>query len=153
VHFFPNTSGVELLALRLELGQQFPHAQVHAAAAYADYMAQLSQAAVILQSFPFGGTNTAMDALALGIPLVCLDGGDLASKVDPLLLAHAGLAELRAATPAEYRELLQRFLACGDERARIGELAKAGFSTLAAQDAGGQLTLAGAVMRAWQERA
>jgi hypothetical protein len=153
VHFFPNTSGVELLALRRELGQQFPHAQVHAAAAYADYMAQLSQAAVILQSFPFGGTNTAMDALALGIPLVCLDGGDLASKVDPLLLAHAGLAELRAATPAEYRELLQRFLACGDERGRIGALAKAGFSTLAAQDAGGQLTLAGAVMRAWQERA
>jgi hypothetical protein len=152
VHFFPNASGVELLALRRELAQQFPGAQVHAAASYADYMARLSQASVILQSFPFGGTNTAMDALALGIPLICLDGCDLASRVDPLLLSRAGLGELRAASTAQYLELLQRFLASGDERSRIAALAKAGFATLAAQDAGGQLTLAGAVLHAWRER-
>jgi len=152
LHFFPNASGVELLALRRELGQQFPAAQVHAAASYADYMARLSQATVILQSFPFGGTNTAMDALALGLPLICLDGGDLASRVDPLLLSRAGLGELRAASSAQYLEVLQRLLASSTERARIGTLAKAGFATLAAQDAGGQRTLAGAVLRAWQER-
>lgn len=152
VHFFPNASGVELLALRRGLAQQFPNATVHAATGYAEYMAKLSQAAVILQTFPFGGTNTAMDALALGIPLICLDGGDLASKVDPLLLSRAGLAQLRAASTEQYQELLQRFLASGDERARIGALAKEGFATLAAQDASGQLTLAGAVLRAWEER-
>jgi len=153
VHFFPNASGVELLALRRELAQQFPGAQVHAAASYTDYMARLSRASAILQSFPFGGTNTAMDALALGIPLICLEGGDLASRVDPLLLSRAGLGELRAASTAQYLQLLQCFLASGTERSRIAALAGAGFATLAAQDAGGRRTLAGAVLQAWQERA
>jgi hypothetical protein len=153
LHFFPNATGVELLALRQGLKAQFPLAYVHPTMNYSEYMGLLSKAAVILQSFPFGGTNTAMDALALGIPLVCLDGDDLAAKVDPLLLRRAGLAELCASSPADYLAITTRLLNSSQERDRIREVAKAGLATLKAQDPLGQTTMADAVLRAWQARA
>jgi predicted O-linked N-acetylglucosamine transferase (SPINDLY family) len=142
-----------LLALRQGLKAQFPLAYVHPTMNYSEYMGLLSKAAVILQSFPFGGTNTAMDALALGIPLVCLDGDDLAAKVDPLLLRRAGLAELCASSPADYLAITTRLLNSSQERDRIREVAKAGLATLKAQDPLGQTTMADAVLRAWQARA
>ncbi|MTW14130.1 hypothetical protein GM658_26295 [Pseudoduganella eburnea] len=153
LHFFPNASGAELLALRRELQGRFPQACVHPTMGYAGYMDKLAQADVILQSFPFGGTNTAMDALALGIPLVCLEGGDLASKVDPLLLARAGLGELCAKDRDTYLALASQLLNSEAERARIGTLARSGLAQLAGQDAQGQTTLAAAILRAWQEQA
>jgi len=153
LHFFPNASGAELLALRRDLNARFPAACVHPPASYADYMAKLAQATVILQSFPFGGTNTAMDALALGIPLICLDGGDLASKVDPLLLERSGLGELSAPDEAAYLALASRLLNSDSERARIKAAASTGLAALERRDAQGQATLAAAILRAWQESA
>ena len=93
-----------------------------------------------------------MDALALGIPLVCLDGADLAARVDPVLLRHAGLDELCTANQEGYLALVQRVLA-GD--AGIHALAQSALANLAAAAAHappGNLTLAGAILERWNER-
>jgi hypothetical protein len=153
LQFFPNVAGPEYLSLRSELQQMFPQAQVHRPTGYAAYMAELSASDLVLQSFPFGGTNTVMDALALGIPMVCMEGEDLAGAADPLLLRHAGLSALCAGNRAEYLAVARRLLAEPQERARVRELGQAALGRLEALQAPGERSMADAVSQAWAGRA
>jgi hypothetical protein len=153
LQFFPNAAGPEYLALRRELQQMFPQAEVHPATGYAAYMQALSRSDLVLQSFPFGGTNTVMDALALGIPMVCMEGEDLAGAADPLLLRHAGLGALCAANRADYLAVARRLLAEPQETQRLRELGKAALARLEALQAPGERSMADAVMQAWEQRA
>jgi hypothetical protein len=153
LQFFPNVSGPAYLARRRELTDMFPAAVVHPAAGYATYMDALSRSDLILQSFPFGGTNTVMDALALGIPMVCMEGQDLAGAADPLLLRHAGLCELVAADRDGYVALARALLADPAAAENVRSRAAAALPRLQALQAPGARSLADAVLRAWQERA
>lgn len=90
--FFPNFSGLNHAALAAELTRLFPDSIVWERMPYPDYLNLLSDCDILLQSFPFGGTNTTTDALALGIPVVSLDGPELHSTIDALILKTAGVA-------------------------------------------------------------
>jgi predicted O-linked N-acetylglucosamine transferase (SPINDLY family) len=70
-----------------------------------DHLARLSCADVALDCFPYGSHVTACDALAVGVPLIALQGETLASRVSSSVLAAAGLTELVAASPEEYFEV------------------------------------------------
>ena len=153
VQFFPNASGIALQALARELQTRFPQALVHPATSYAAYMEALGRSDLILQSFPFGGTNTAMDALALGIPMVCLEGDDLSAAVDPVLLRRAGLGKLCASSREEYVALARGLLVCGAERERIRTLSRDALPTLAGQPPLGPRGIAAAIREAWDGRA
>jgi hypothetical protein len=152
LEFFPNIAGPQHLALRRSLQERFPGALVHPTTDYATYMRALSRADLVLQSFPFGGTNTVMDALALGIPMVCMEGEDLAGAADPLILRHAGLGELCAVDQAHYVRLASGLLAAPQERARLGDLARAALGRLAALESPGTRSIAEALRLAWLER-
>jgi hypothetical protein len=150
LQFFPNLNGAALSALRRDLNARFPQAVVHGATGYADYMRALAQSDLVLQSFPFGGTNTAMDALALGIPMLCLKGGDLAAAVDPVLLRHAGLETLCAATEDEYVARAVALLQRGPEWRRVREVSRNALRVLGERDAVGPRSMADAIGHAWQ---
>lgn len=119
LRFFPNLHGVPKLAIEARIKQRFPDAQVFEASSYTDYMRELSVCDLVLQSFPFGGTNTAMDALSVGVPILSCRGNDLSAMVDPLLLESAGLPELCAANPADY---CARAIHLLNDRAALAEL-------------------------------
>jgi len=152
LHFFPNVHGLELASLRGALRAWFPQARVHASTSYADYMKLLARADLLLQSFPFGGTNTAMDALALGLPMICLRSEDLPALVDPVLLEHAGLGELCADSPEAYLRLATRLLHDGGELARLRELARGALARLHEAEIAGSTSMADAILAAWQLR-
>lgn len=59
------------------------HAVVHSPAPYEQYMTNLGKCDLGLGTFPFGGSNTNVDLLLLGIPkIIYLEGSDLASFTD-----------------------------------------------------------------------
>jgi len=69
---------------------------------YHEYMAQLARMHVHLCTFPFGGTNSNIDSMLLGIPLICLEGPQPHEKFDALMNRRVGLGELVTQTPEDY---------------------------------------------------
>jgi predicted O-linked N-acetylglucosamine transferase (SPINDLY family) len=117
-------------------------------APYPEYMANLARSAVVLQSFPFGGTNTTMDALALGIPVVCLDSGDMAGAADPAIQRAAGLGDACVDTPERFVALARSLLESAPQRAAFRAAAGAALARAAAWEPVGSRTLADAVAAA-----
>ena len=55
-----------------------------------EYFELLASADVVLQPFPFGGSKTAADAIALGLPLVAMQGAFLRGRMAAALLRRIG---------------------------------------------------------------
>jgi predicted O-linked N-acetylglucosamine transferase (SPINDLY family) len=71
----------------------------------ADHLARHRLADLFLDTFPFTGHSTAIDALAAGLPLVAMAGQGFAARVSASVLAAAGVPEFAVATMAEYHAL------------------------------------------------
>ena len=61
--------------------------------AYSEYMGELEQCDFALDSFPFGGSNVVNDCLAIGLPVVCLEGDRWYGRIGPAMLRRAGLEQ------------------------------------------------------------
>ncbi len=70
---------------------------------------------VALDTFPYHGTTTTMDALWMGVPVIVLEGATHVSRVGVSLLRSLQLDELVASTPEDY---VARTLALLDDRPR-----------------------------------
>ncbi len=57
---------------------------------------------IVLDTYPYHGTTTTLDALLMGVPVITLEGYNHASRVGASLLSQVGLAELIAGSPDEY---------------------------------------------------
>lgn len=84
----PNVAGLEHQGLEARLTALLGDVEVVPSTDHAGYMRRLAEADIVLQSFPFGGANTTLDALGLGIPVVCLRGDSLSGLIDQMILAH-----------------------------------------------------------------
>lgn len=153
LQFFPGVGGASFIILRRALLTLFPDALVHPGGEYRDYMARLAASTIVLQSFPFGGTNTTMDALALGIPVVCLDSDEMAAAADPAILRGAGLDDACVDTPEEFVALALELLHSPARRAAFTAAAGAALARGANWQPPGERTLADAVAAAWDARA
>jgi len=60
---------------------------------------------IALDTFPYHGTTTTMEALWMGVPVVTLAGAWHASRVGVSILARAGLDAMIAANAADYVEI------------------------------------------------
>lgn len=67
-----------------------------------DYLAMHHRIDVILDTFPYNGHMTALDALWMGVPFVTLAGDLPASRGGASILTQVGLTELIARTPEDY---------------------------------------------------
>jgi len=125
LRFFPSGVGVRHQALVKRLQAWFPEAEVMPGTDFDRYIELLADCDLALQAFPFGGTNTTMDVLALGLPIVCLDGPELHSRIDAAILNRAGLhSTLLAGTTEAYQALAWRLIDDAGERVRIGRIAR-----------------------------
>lgn len=93
LRFMPNLLGTEWSAFARAIRGRFPRAEVLSAVPFQVYLDDLASCRIALQSFPFGGTNTTIDSLMLGIPTICLASDELQSAVDRAILTRLELAE------------------------------------------------------------
>jgi len=66
---------------------------------------------IALDPFPYNGTTTSCEALAMGVPLVVLAGAAHVARVGVDLNRQYGLDDWVAATPEEYRDTAIRHAA------------------------------------------
>jgi protein O-GlcNAc transferase len=112
----------------------------------ADVKALLSVGDVYLDTFPFGGVNSLVDPLELGMPVAVWEGRTFRSRMGGALLRSLGLEELIAESEENYHALAVRLGTDRDLRVNLGERIRATMETmpvfmdtLAASDAFGAL--------------
>ncbi len=85
-------------------------ARVHADKEYFEYMEEAEYADFALNSWPFGGYNTVVEALYLHKPVVTLEGKKFYNKAGACLLRKVGFGDLVAQTMDQFTELTLRML-------------------------------------------
>ncbi|MCU0755361.1 MAG: tetratricopeptide repeat protein [Xanthomonadales bacterium] len=86
-----------------------------------DYLADLQQADLFLDTWPYGAHTTAADALYAGVPLLTLAQRSFASRVGASLLSTLGLPELIASDADEYLQKAVLLVHDAGERHRLRE--------------------------------
>ncbi|HEX6277712.1 MAG TPA: tetratricopeptide repeat protein [Polyangiaceae bacterium] len=69
-----------------------------------DYLERYQRIDVALDTFPFAGGTTSLDAAWMGVPVVTLAGGTCLSRAGACVASNLGLPELVARTPEEFVE-------------------------------------------------
>jgi len=67
-----------------------------------ELLAAYNEVDIALDPFPFGGGTTTLEALWMGVPTITLRGDRFVSRVGESVLTTLGLAELVAASAADY---------------------------------------------------
>ncbi|EQB39079.1 hypothetical protein M947_07920 [Sulfurimonas hongkongensis] len=75
-----------------------------------DYMDKLNSSTICLDSYPFGGFNSIMDALHVGKPVVTYEGTKAYNRLASAVMRRLGLDELIASSQEEYIAIATRLL-------------------------------------------
>jgi len=119
-HFFPNMVGLTMHQTGRELREWLPGAYIYERMDYNTYLRFLQTCDIHLSTFPFGGTNSNIDSMKLGIPLVCMEGREPFERFDAMMYRKAALPEwLIAHTDDEYVTAAVRLVEDHDERLRL----------------------------------
>jgi hypothetical protein len=92
-HFFVNMLGINLHQSAREIRDWLPDAKIYERSHYNQYLAHLRTCHIHCATFPFGGTNSVIDSLLLGLPIVSLWGDETHERYDGMLTRRAGLPE------------------------------------------------------------
>jgi Flp pilus assembly protein TadD len=84
----------------------------------AEHMGLYARVDIALDTFPYHGTTTTLEAMWMGVPVVTLEGDSHVSRVGVSLLRNTGMDDLIARDPASYVEIAAR-LARDADRLRI----------------------------------
>lgn len=83
---------------------------VHTQQEYYEYMENAEEHDFSLNSFPFGGYNTIVESLYLGLPVITLEGQRFYNRAAAYLLRQIGMPELIASTPQEFVNLTSELI-------------------------------------------
>jgi protein O-GlcNAc transferase len=92
---------------------------VEAARPYADFLAGLAAADLILDTPGFSGGGTSLDALGLGVPVLAFEGDSARSRQTSAMLRLIEVPELIAADSADYARRALELLADGGQRSAL----------------------------------
>jgi predicted O-linked N-acetylglucosamine transferase (SPINDLY family) len=84
-----------------------------------DYLRKYHEIDICLDTFPYNGHTTSLDALWMGVPTVTLAGDTVVGRAGVCQAMNVGLPELIATTPEQYVRVASSLAA---ERERLGEL-------------------------------
>lgn len=116
-HVFPNVSGLQFKATQRLFDLNLPGSIIYRIKRYNEYLADLNSCDINLSPFPFGGLNGVVDSFRQGIPLVTLEGSDLAGRLDSMMLRRLGMPEWLIAQDEEaYIAAALRLIEDDDER-------------------------------------
>ncbi len=120
-HFFPNMVGLVWTQITRQIRKWLPAAIVYPRTDYNTYLQNLTRCDVVFSTFPFGGMNSNIDSLRLGLPMIALEGLEVHAQTDSGMMRRAGLPEwLIAYHPAEYERVALRLITQDAERVAIG---------------------------------
>lgn len=105
-HFFTGLAGTSFIEMALQIHRVLPSAKLYAMTSYDRYIDAIRRCHLHAASFPFGGTNSVIDSLRLGLPVVALEGNEVHERVDAAFLRQIGMDELVASTAAGYIDIL-----------------------------------------------
>ncbi len=121
-HFFPSEKGMLYQKVKQRIQEWIPDAKVYSRTNYNDYVVNLNACDIHLSPFPFGGTNSNVDSMQHGIPIVTLEGHEPHSRTDLFFLQLSNLPEwLWTHSEAEYVEAALRLIHNDEERVSLGE--------------------------------
>lgn len=116
-HFFVNMLGINLHQAAREIRDWLPAAKVYERTGYNQYLGHLRACHLHLCTFPFGGTNSNIDSMILGIPLIALQGDQPHERFDAMMIRRAALPEsLVAKSREEYVAEAVRLIVDDDTR-------------------------------------
>lgn len=118
LHFFPHEVGLGLHARTRQLTALLPRVTVHPRLSYEDYLTTLAGCHLALAPFPFANSNSTVDCLLLGMPVVAMDGVEPHARTDRRLFKAMAMPEwLLARDEASYLAAALRL--CQDEPLRL----------------------------------
>lgn len=118
--FFPDTVGLDHYLATREIRRWFPTAVIHPRFDYNEYLQRLGHCHLHLSPFPFGGTNSNIDSMCLGLPIVAHLGAEAHGQSDAAMIRHAGLPDsLIARSAAEYQDIALRLIRNDAERSAL----------------------------------
>lgn len=124
-HFFPlGSMGLAYYQLRSEVLKILPGAVVHAQSSRPVYLERLAACEFFICPFPYGNMNSIVDAVAVGIPGVCLDGPEAHAHADVAIFRRLGLPEaLATGTIDDYVAAIVRLIEDDEWRKACQDLA------------------------------
>ena len=121
--FFLNETEIFYLQCKEDILRIVPDAQVLHRLKPDIYLHHLQSCDLYLSTFPFGGANSVIDAMCVGLPIVCLRGDDIAARTDSALIRRRGLPEwLVAHSEEEYISAALRLIHQDEERLQLREM-------------------------------
>jgi hypothetical protein len=92
-HFFPGERGLGDDGIQGNIRSVLTNAIIYPSLPYIDFIRNLNQADFCLSAFPFGNTNSTVDACVLGKPVIAKYGAEMAAQSDALVLDAAQYPE------------------------------------------------------------
>lgn len=93
--------------------------ELHGLMSYQQFLVEMSLGDMTLVPYPFGGFNTVIDSLYVGVPALAWEGTHGYNRFPPALLRRAGLPELVALNRSEYVAKALRLIQDSRYRAEI----------------------------------
>ena len=122
-HFIPNLNKLSICLFRKNLGRVLKRFVVHPSMSYPEYLRTVARCQIHFSPFPFGSTNSLVDSMLLGLPLVVMRVMDSEQHVDAGIVNKLHLDALRPANSVdEYIDLACRLIDDDVERERITRL-------------------------------
>lgn len=120
-HFFPAFGGADLDGITARLEALFDDISVYPPMPYKDFMKKLSACDLSLSPFPFGNTNSTVDACCLGIPVINLFGQEPGAQSDKNILTLTGVDQsyLTVLDEGAYYDAAKTLICCASIREKI----------------------------------
>ena len=120
--FLAGTDALSYRAMNPHIQSKLTNAAVQMKLPYQEYSRLIAECDLQLTPFPFGNTNSFIDAMMLGVPTVCMDGDELMSHSDVIYGRRVGLPDfLQTSSVDEYVEAALRLINDHSLRASVRE--------------------------------
>lgn len=91
--FFLGSDSIFQAACTHNLRRELKHVVAHPMLDYDEYISELNRCHLHAGTFPFGGTNSLLDSLRQGLPILALEGDEPHARIDSDFVRRAGLPE------------------------------------------------------------
>src|SRR5690606_36956029 len=116
-HFMPHLINISISLFRRKIAQKLIRFVVHQPMDYPQYLRKVAHCHIHLSPFPFGSTNSLVDSMLLGLPLVVMRVRESELQIDAGIIEKLNIDALRPAeTVEEYIATACRLIDDDNER-------------------------------------